>query len=104
MFYFVENALEAEVFGKDFDAGWGPLDSSVVKDNLKIKTSPYDTRPNMVKKWSDDATFSSPDGGLATPNMSTIGNLFDGDLSTNFALNTTNDKTARLTFTPCNYR
>ena len=32
--------------------------------------------------------------------MSTIGNLFDGDLSTNFALNTTNDKTARLTFSP----
>ena len=51
--YFVENALENEVFGKDFDAGWGPLDSSVVKENLKVKTSPYDTRPNYGEKWSD---------------------------------------------------
>ena len=57
--YFVDGeALEPEAFGKNIrDPGkWGPLDSAVVLENIKGKTkSPYEERPNMDEKWSDDA-------------------------------------------------
>ena len=54
-FYFIEGtALEPKTFGRDFAAGWGPLDGSAVFDKIGVKTSPYDTRPNMDEKWSEE--------------------------------------------------
>ena len=59
-YYLIDGAvLPPETFGRDFAAGWGPLDSSVVLDNLKIKTSLYDTRPNMDEKWSEEGTATN---------------------------------------------
>ena len=75
--YFVDGqALDCKVFGKEFVAGWGPLDSSVVDENIKAKSSPYDTRPNMEQDWTSYLTADS--GSVAQ-----LGKGFDGDLTTN---------------------
>ena len=74
-YYFIDGSvLPPTTFGKNFEAGWGPLDSSVVLDNIGAKTSPYDTRPNTDKNWTSLATGSAITG-------TTLANAFDGNLS-----------------------
>ena len=74
--FFVDGqALDCEVFGKFFDGKWGPLDSSVVDENIKGKESPYDTRPDMSQNWT--ATLVADSGSVAQQ-----GRGFDGDLAT----------------------
>ena len=67
-------ALEPTAFGKFFEGKWGPLDGSVVLQNIGDKESPSDTLPNIDEKWS----AGSVTGGFQNP----VANLFDGDLST----------------------
>ena len=50
--YFVEQTLEPTTFGKFFEGKWGPLDGSVVLQNIGDKESPSDSLPNMAEKWS----------------------------------------------------
>ena len=90
--YFVDGeALEPEVFGKSFEGKWGPLDSAVVLENIKGKTkSPYEERPNMDQKWSDD--FSTSSSYLS----GTAANVFDGDLSTKIVTTGRTDTTVSL--------
>ena len=65
-------SLNCRVFGKEFPAGWGPLDSSVIDENIG-KESPYDTRPNYDQKWSS---------GSVTADSKSCYKSLDGDLST----------------------
>jgi hypothetical protein len=50
-YYFVEQALPPEVFGKNFEPyGWGPLDSSQIKEYIgEAVIQPYDTRANTTR-------------------------------------------------------
>ena len=96
--YYVDGrALPPTTFGKDFEAGWGPLDSSIVLDNIGIKISPYDTRPNMEQKWSD--TFTTSQGWFSDD----YNNLkaFDGSTTT-YATLTSAGTAAKdpITFSP----
>ena len=69
--YFVDGvALDCTAFGQEYTLGWGPLDSSIVKNIIGAEQiTPYDTRPNMDQKWSD--IFDAATGANYT---------FDGDL------------------------
>ena len=93
--YFVDGqALPPETFGKEFDLGWGPLDSSVVKDNIGSVENPYDSRPNYDQKWSDYLVIS---GNYFAGSDAT--QAFDGDSTTSaYVLNNTQNQS--LTFTP----
>ena len=54
--YFVDGqALDCTTFGQEYTLGWGPLDSSIVKNNIgSDKIPPFEIRPNMEKEWSAD--------------------------------------------------
>ena len=101
--YFVEQVLEPTVFGKSFEGKWGPLDSSVVLENIKAvdtpvaPESPYESRPNMEQKWSD--TFTTAQGWFSGD----YNNLkaFDGSTTT-YATLTSAGTAAKdpITFSP----
>ena len=53
--YFVDGqALEPSAFGKDYAGLWGPISSETILNNITRAESPYDQRPNMDEKWSDN--------------------------------------------------
>ena len=56
--YFVDGrALEPTVFGKEFLQGWGPLDNSIVKENIGDgPIEPYASRANTDEVWSSPIT------------------------------------------------
>ena len=74
------------VFAKQFAAGWGPLDVSVVKANISAfePESPYDSRANTDQVWSTNVVSSTGGffGGRPKENM------FDGDTSTSCTTDT----------------
>ena len=67
--YFVtDQCLPPTFFGKQFPEGWGPIDSSVVKDNIASlvqppeQIQPYDTRPNTDSLWSSQCVGTGQQG------------------------------------------
>ena len=76
--YFVEGqALDCTAFGKDYDGLWGPLNSETILNNITRNESPYDQRPNMEEKWSDDL---DPEDSFGSG--SSAADAFDGDPDT----------------------
>ena len=98
--YFIDGyALEPEIFGKEFDLGWGPLDNSVIKDNIKVIKTPYSLRPNYDEKWSD--TIVSSNGGFLNEAPAT--DAFNGNVSGSsggYAQGNSGSNPNSITFTP----
>ena len=95
-FYLVEDAiLEPTAFGAEFPEGWGPLDSSVVKENIANSlVQPYDTRPNYEEEWS--AGIVTTTGNVNANQL--WDNLFDGNLNDNTSASA-DQQDARATLT-----
>ena len=78
--YFAEEALPATAFGKTFpDGRWGPLDSSVIKDNINNAPKLPEGGANTSQVWSSSA-FTVANNG--TENDDPLSNWFDGSLLT----------------------
>ena len=75
-FYLVDGqVLGSSDFGDDYDGLWGPISSETVLNNITRNESPYDQRPNMDEKWSDDLTADDFTAGDKI-------NAFDGNPDT----------------------
>ena len=98
--YFVEAALTPDVFGKLFDGKWGPLDSSVIEQNIGgAKKPPLPPGNNKDEDWVSRWSGTLYGGGYSFSHVhdQNVPAAGDAATSSNCALPASSEV---LTFTP----